>query len=117
MQQVQASGPGDVLFIHYSGHGTQVPVTDDDPNEEEDDGMDEAICPCDMVCQGESVDCSVDYPMNESINPASYNLRPKSASHAIGDANALVCSLDRSLFGPWVAEVGRNSPYIPSEML
>ena len=27
----------------------QVPITDEDPNEEEDDGLDEAICPCDMV--------------------------------------------------------------------
>lgn len=27
----------------------QVPITDHDPNEEEIDGYDEAICPCDMV--------------------------------------------------------------------
>nr|AMB37187.1 caspase-like protein [Neoporphyra haitanensis] len=35
----------DVIFIHFSGHGTQVPADDDDP---EDDRKDEAICPTDM---------------------------------------------------------------------
>lgn len=45
---VGASRSGDVLVFHFSGHGTQVPS--DDP--EEEDHMDEAICPCDMnvVC-------------------------------------------------------------------
>ncbi|KAL2644690.1 hypothetical protein R1flu_012277 [Riccia fluitans] len=37
--------PGDVLFLHYSGHGTQVPAESGD---EEDDGFDEAIVPCDL---------------------------------------------------------------------
>ncbi|KAL3697879.1 hypothetical protein R1sor_011955 [Riccia sorocarpa] len=38
-------GPGDVLFLHYSGHGTQVPA---ETGDEEDDGLDEAIVPCDL---------------------------------------------------------------------
>ena len=109
------SRPGDILFIHYSGHGTQVsaaldivwlrvcaagkvaadalpqcskctaaaprclflvlllvlcragwspgcwllaqvPVTDHDPNEEETDMMDEAIVPCDMVRDWQTLD-------------------------------------------------------------
>eukprot|EP00177_Eucheuma_denticulatum_P004689 GFKZ01008516.1.p1 GENE.GFKZ01008516.1~~GFKZ01008516.1.p1 ORF type:complete len:494 (+),score=74.78 GFKZ01008516.1:278-1759(+) len=33
--------PGDIIFMHFSGHGTQVPADDDD---EEDDALDEAIC-------------------------------------------------------------------------
>lgn len=37
--------PGDVLFFHFSGHGTQVP-TDDVADEQ--DGLDEAIVPTDM---------------------------------------------------------------------
>lgn len=36
---VAASRPGDVLFFHFSGHGTQV------PDDGESDGYDEAICP------------------------------------------------------------------------
>ncbi|KAL0042184.1 hypothetical protein WJX77_005579 [Trebouxia sp. C0004] len=36
--------PGDTLFFHFSGHGTQIPT--DDP--QETDGMDEAIVPTDM---------------------------------------------------------------------
>lgn len=31
----------DVIFIHFSGHGTQVPADDDDP---EDDRKDEVRC-------------------------------------------------------------------------
>lgn len=38
---VTEAKPGDDLFIHYSGHGTQVEDTDDS----ESDNMDEAICP------------------------------------------------------------------------
>lgn len=41
---VAASQPGDVLFLHFSGHGTQVPGD----REEEADMKDEAICPTDM---------------------------------------------------------------------
>ena len=33
--------PGDIIFMHFSGHGTQVPADDDD---EETDNLDEAIC-------------------------------------------------------------------------
>ena len=33
--------PGDVIFMHFSGHGTQVPADDDDV---ESDKLDEAIC-------------------------------------------------------------------------
>lgn len=42
---VSISKDGDILFFHFSGHGVQVP--DDDPDEEAD-GMDEALCPCDF---------------------------------------------------------------------
>lgn len=38
---------GDVLFFQYSGHGTQVPANDD--SQEEIDGKDEALCPCDYA--------------------------------------------------------------------
>lgn len=42
---IDESEPGDVLVMHYSGHGTQVPAESGD---EEDDGYDEAIVPCDL---------------------------------------------------------------------
>jgi hypothetical protein len=41
---VTTSKPGDVLVFQYSGHGTQVPDTDGD----EDDGEDEALVPVDF---------------------------------------------------------------------
>ncbi|KAL4435181.1 hypothetical protein ABPG77_001863 [Micractinium sp. CCAP 211/92] len=41
-EMVSASKSGDVLFFHFSGHGTQV------PDDGESDGFDEAICPTDM---------------------------------------------------------------------
>ena len=43
---------GDSLFLHFSGHGTQV----EDKNSDEDDGMDEAICPVDYSVSGLIID-------------------------------------------------------------
>jgi hypothetical protein len=40
---VAKAGPNDTVYIHYSGHGSQV----EDQNNEEPDGLDETICPYD----------------------------------------------------------------------
>ncbi len=46
---VQLTKPGDELFIHYSGHGTQVPCLNGDADHNtERPGEDDAICPCDF---------------------------------------------------------------------
>ena len=37
---------GDVLLVHFSGHGSNVP--DDDENRDEADGRDEILCPTDL---------------------------------------------------------------------
>ena len=44
---VKGAKPGDVLFFHYSGHGSQLPdkANDDDF---EPDGLDEILCPVDL---------------------------------------------------------------------
>lgn len=39
-----ATKAGDTLYVHYSGHGSQL----DDQNGDEADGVDETICPVDM---------------------------------------------------------------------
>ena len=36
---------GDVLLVHFSGHGSNVP---DDNDDEEDDNRDEILCPTDL---------------------------------------------------------------------
>lgn len=41
---VAGAEPGDVLYFHYSGHGSQM----FDPNGDEDDRFDEIICPIDI---------------------------------------------------------------------
>lgn len=43
---VEVSEPGDAIFVHFSGHGVQLPAEDDEA--EEVDGLDEAIVPSDM---------------------------------------------------------------------
>jgi len=44
--------PGDSLFFHYSGHGSQVIDTSGD----EEDGLDETICPVDFKSAGQIID-------------------------------------------------------------
>lgn len=41
---VRSGQPGDVLYLHYSGHGSNVK----DANGDEDDGRDEILCPHDL---------------------------------------------------------------------
>uniref|UniRef100_A0A7N0TFS4 Peptidase C14 caspase domain-containing protein n=1 Tax=Kalanchoe fedtschenkoi TaxID=63787 RepID=A0A7N0TFS4_KALFE len=42
---IRSAQPGDVLFVHYSGHGTRLPA---ETGEDDDTGYDECIVPCDM---------------------------------------------------------------------
>ena len=49
---VKDARSGDHLFLHYSGHGTQVKDEDGD----EADGKDEALVPCDYQTAGFIVD-------------------------------------------------------------
>lgn len=51
LQDLVAAGqPGDFLYFHYSGHGAQVP----DTNGDEPDGQDEILCPSDIGFSGGS---------------------------------------------------------------
>ncbi len=45
---IHGTKEGDLAFFYFSGHGTQIP----DQNGDEDDGMDEALCPYDLVPVG-----------------------------------------------------------------
>jgi hypothetical protein len=49
--------PGDSLFFHYSGHGSQVV----DHSGDEEDGLDETICPVDFKSAGQIIDDEVNY--------------------------------------------------------
>lgn len=49
---IEQAQPGDLVVITYSGHGTYVPDMDD----EEVDGLDEALCPYDIRSQGALTD-------------------------------------------------------------
>ncbi|GMY33089.1 metacaspase-5-like [Fagus crenata] len=42
---VRSAEPGDLLFVHYSGHGTRLPA---ETGEDDDTGYDECIVPSDM---------------------------------------------------------------------
>eukprot|EP00249_Psilotum_nudum_P013610 c24423_g2_i1 orf=358-1683(-) len=45
MNMISVAEPGDVLFVHYSGHGTRLPA---ESGSNDDTGYDECIVPCDM---------------------------------------------------------------------
>eukprot|EP01062_Namystynia_karyoxenos_P074933 TRINITY_DN72007_c0_g1_i1.p2 TRINITY_DN72007_c0_g1~~TRINITY_DN72007_c0_g1_i1.p2 ORF type:complete len:395 (+),score=126.00 TRINITY_DN72007_c0_g1_i1:86-1186(+) len=49
---VEDAQPGDVLFVHYSGHGSQMRDTTGD----EEDGKDETLCPDDYNTAGMIID-------------------------------------------------------------
>eukprot|EP00526_Cylindrotheca_closterium_P017533 CAMPEP_0113638630 /NCGR_PEP_ID=MMETSP0017_2-20120614/20242_1 /TAXON_ID=2856 /ORGANISM="Cylindrotheca closterium" /LENGTH=306 /DNA_ID=CAMNT_0000549757 /DNA_START=84 /DNA_END=1004 /DNA_ORIENTATION=+ /assembly_acc=CAM_ASM_000147 len=51
----QYSEPGDIVFIHYSGHGGRVK----DENYDEEDGYDETLIPVDFKASGHIVDDDV----------------------------------------------------------
>ncbi|KAK9058185.1 hypothetical protein SSX86_023025 [Deinandra increscens subsp. villosa] len=42
---IKSADSGDILFVHYSGHGTRLPA---ETGEDDDTGYDECIVPCDM---------------------------------------------------------------------
>lgn len=42
---IQSAESGDILYVHYSGHGTRVPA---ETGDEDDTGFDECIVPSDM---------------------------------------------------------------------
>lgn len=48
---INGAEPGDSLVITYSGHGTYQPDTDND----ESDGLDEALCPYDLQTNGSAL--------------------------------------------------------------
>jgi len=62
------SDPGDVVFLHYSGHGQQY----DDKDGDEIDGKDEALLPCDFPKAGPILDDDVYrkfvLPMKEGVH-------------------------------------------------
>jgi len=64
----QYSRAGDVVFVHYSGHGGRVPDRDGD----EDDGYDETLIPVDFKSAGQIVDDEVFkrlvLPMQQGVN-------------------------------------------------
>ena len=51
---VDSAEPGDVLFFHYSGHGSQV-LNQKDDDDIEPDGLDEIICPVDLLVSSDAI--------------------------------------------------------------
>jgi len=45
---VKGTKPGDTVLLYFSGHGSTVP----DKNGDEEDGLDEVLCPYDMIPNG-----------------------------------------------------------------
>lgn len=66
---------GDSLFFSYSGHGSQ----ERDPNGDEDDGMNETICPLDFKSQGMIADDDLNRML---VNPIQKGVK----LHAVVDA-------------------------------
>lgn len=50
---VEGAAAGDVLFFHFSGHGSQMPNSDG--SDHEPDGLDEILCPSDLDWQSKVI--------------------------------------------------------------
>lgn len=72
---VAGAAPGDHLFFHYSGHGSQT----NDWAGDEADGMNETLCPCDFRHAGQIVDDEVNALL---VNPLPAGVK----LHAVVDA-------------------------------
>eukprot|EP01101_Sappina_pedata_P005142 TRINITY_DN22_c0_g2_i1.p1 TRINITY_DN22_c0_g2~~TRINITY_DN22_c0_g2_i1.p1 ORF type:complete len:294 (+),score=117.78 TRINITY_DN22_c0_g2_i1:116-883(+) len=65
MWLVHDNQPGDLLFFHYSGHGSQV----QDVSGDEDDGADETIVPLDYKSKGQIIDDDMHTLLVKSLKP------------------------------------------------
>ncbi|XP_078440368.1 metacaspase 1 [Wolffia australiana] len=94
---VQGCQPGDSLFFHYSGHGSQQRSYSGD----EVDGYDETLCPLDFETQGMIVD--------DEINAAIVKPLPRGVRlHAIIDACHSGTVLDLS----YLCRMNRSGQYV-----
>jgi hypothetical protein len=65
---VAGARPNDSLFLHFSGHGGQT----EDLDGEEEDGLDETICPVDFKTSGMIVDDVL--PLSNPTNDRNYKI-------------------------------------------
>ena len=92
--------PGDSLFFSFSGHGTQVA----DPSGDEDDGLNEAILPCDHEVAGYITDDELNAGL---INP----LPPHTRLFAVLDACHSASLLDME----WIAKARPDGAFWKQE--
>jgi hypothetical protein len=70
LKKLVADGkPGDFLYFHYSGHGAQIP----DTNGDETDGQDEILCPTDLAVSNNTLTNAV---VDDEIQTILGNLKP-----------------------------------------
>ncbi len=111
---VRGAKKGDVLVLHYSGHGSNVP--DDAKNRDEADGRDEILCPTDL---------SWDKPLRDDWLRSTFDRLPAGVSFTVimdcchsGTNTRAILPPDakvkqRYLPSPWgiaAAESGRSLP-------
>ncbi|KAJ3124712.1 Rab GDP dissociation inhibitor alpha [Nowakowskiella sp. JEL0407] len=60
---VEGSKPGDSLYLHFSGHGSQ----QDDEDHDEQDGLDDTIVPMDYKTEGQIVDDDMNVNLVQSL--------------------------------------------------
>lgn len=106
---VQTAVPGDLLVVHFSGHGTYIR----DTNGDELDRRDECLVPLDFAQAGMISD---DWLFDNVIQalPAGVSLRLFSDSCHSGTVMDLKHNY-RSSCRPKTSRVRRGSPYVPSE--
>lgn len=97
---VAGARPGDSLFFHFSGHGSQVRDYDDD----ETDGMDEVLVPVDVATAGPVVDDEVHARLVAALPPDVHLTAVIDACHS-----ATAMDLPYVLGAPWWAAGRRRT--------
>jgi len=104
---INGTKEGDLAFFYFSGHGTQIP----DQNGDEEDGMDEALCPYDLVPVGAGNVAEARAILDDEIGVLLRRLKGRAVVVFVDACNS--GSMTRSIGSTPVSQLEETPAYYP----
>lgn len=104
---VDGTNPGDRVFFFYSGHGGQV---DDEPNGDEEDGLDEVLAPYDVYA-GSEKDQPAGFIRDDEINLFLLKLSGRRVVMAFDSCHSGTISRSPEMESKFVALKNKRTPF------